>query len=851
MEAVNRFFNLRPGDFARGFPLFLYYFLIITFYMLGRNSRDSIFLNTFDRTMLPYADIAVAVLSSVLIAIYLRASRGGNLRNLQVGTLLVFSVMLPVLWWGLHIERLKSVTATYYVWVGICGILSISQVWMLANAVWTTRESKRLFGLLGSGGILGGIVAGFLTQSIVHQFGTDAILLFMAGLLVLSAPLVGLIWKQQAHEGSHDPEGEVPRNLRESARLVSQSPHLRAIAALILLGSVVTTVAGWQYKSIAKEAFAQKDQLTYFFGAVTAYTGILSLVAQLVLTAKLLRRFGVGLTLLILPVLLMAGSVAVLVWGTIWAATFLRSSDVVTRYSADTSAIQLLYLPVPANIKLQVKSFIDTVVWKVGDGLAGLTLLLFATKLRLTPREVSVVTIILIGAWIVSAVVARQQYVRTLRANIQSVRLRPGDISVPTLDHSTTNVLAEKLSSPHAKDVLYGLTLFEMGQRMQSHAAVRKLLVHPAAEVRCKAIAILDEAGDTSVRPQVAALLKDEDLGVRTEALRYLTRHDHVDPLAQIEQLEDFSSATVRSAAVAFLGRPGDGQNLDAAAMILDRMVQESGDGSRETRLEAARVLASMPDHFEDQLETLLGDSDAEVVKEALRAAGQRRRRRFVPLIIQQLSRPELRPDAVDSLVLFEDGVVGTLRDHLVDPRESMAIRQAIPEVLRKIGSASAAGALGDALLEPDLTLRFRVISALNKLQETTRDLVLDRQTVDAVMIAELMGHYRSYQILGTLGGVPDATLKTSMERELERIFRLMKLLSPSLDLKEAYAGAHSADAVMHANALEFLDNILSPELRTLIVPLIDSEVTVAERVKLADRFLGFSAASGGSPKPN
>ena len=206
----------------------------------------------------------------------------------------------------------------------------------------------------------------------------------------------------------------------------SQSPHLRAIAALILLGSVVTTVAGWQYKSIAKEAFAQKDQLTYFFGAVTAYTGIISLVAQLVLTAKLLRRFGVGLTLLILPVLLMAGSVAVLVWGTIWAATFLRSSDVVIRYSADTSAIQLLYLPVPANIKLQVKSFIDTVVWKVGDGLAGLTLLLFATKLRLTPREVSVVTIILIGAWIVSAVVARQQYVRTLRANIQSVRLRPG-----------------------------------------------------------------------------------------------------------------------------------------------------------------------------------------------------------------------------------------------------------------------------------------------------------------------------------------------------------------------------------------------------------------------------------------
>ena len=564
------------------------------------------------------------------------------------------------------------------------------------------------------------------------------------------------------------------------------------------------------------------------------------------LTAKLLRRFGVGLTLLILPVLLLAGSVDVLVWGTIWAATFLRSSDVVIRYSADTSAIQLLYLPVPANIKLQVKSFIDTVVWKVGDGLAGDALLLFAKRLGFTPREISVVTIALILAWIVSAVVARQQYVRTLRANIQGVHLHPADISVPTLDQSTTNVLAEKLSSAHAQDVLYALTLFEMGQRMQSHAAVRKLLAHPAPEVRRKAIAILDEAGDASVRPQVTALLRDEDLGVRTEALRYLTRHDRDDPLAHIEELGDFErDRAIRGGRVS--RRPGDAQNLDAAAMILDRMVQESGDGSRETRLEAARVLASMPDHFEDQLETLLGDSDAEVVKEELHAAGQRRRRRFVPVIIQQLSRPELRPDAVESLVLFEDGVVGTLRDHLVDPRESMAIRQAIrgaAQDRRRVRGRRARRRAARARSHASIPRHLRAQQA----QETTRDRARP-QTVDAVMIAELMGHYRSYQIMGTLGGVPDDTLKKSMNHELERIFRLMKLLSPSLDLKEAYAGAHSSDAIMHANALEFLDNILSPELRTLIVPLIDSEVTIAERVKLADRFLGFSAASGGSPK--
>jgi AAA family ATP:ADP antiporter len=382
-----------------------------------------------------------------------------------------------------------------------------------------------------------------------------------------------------------------------------------------------------------------------------------------------------------------------------------------------------------------------------------------------------------------------------------------------------------------------------MGQRMQSHSAVRKLLTHPSPRVRSKAIAILNGAGDVSVRAQMTGLLKDEDLEVRTEALRYLTRHDRVDPLAQIEQLGDFPSAAVRSAAVVFLSRPGESQNLDAAGLILDGMVRDAGAEGRDSRLEAARLLGSLPSQFEDRLGVLLKDPDPDVAREALQTAGVRGARRFVPAILERLGQPALREDAVAALAEFEDTIIGTLRDHLIDSRESLEVRQAIPEVLLRIGSTLAATVLGEALLEPDLTLRFRVIAALNKLQETRRDLVLDRQTIDAVMIAELMGHYRSYQLLGTQGGAPTEALKTSMAWELERIFRLMKLLSPTLDLKEAYAGARSSDAVMHANALEFLDNTLSPELRVLIVPLLDSEVTVAERVQLADRFLGFSAA--------
>jgi hypothetical protein len=137
--------------------------------------------------------------------------------------------------------------------------------------------------------------------------------------------------------------------------------------------------------------------------------------------------------------------------------------------------------------------------------------------------------------------------------------------------------------------------------------------------------------------------------------------------------------------------------------------------------------------------------------------------------------------------------------------------------------------------------LRSKVISGLNKLSEFQRNLTVDKHLVESAMTAEMMGHYRSYQLLGASNGNVDDALKQTMDEELERIFRLMKLLFPTLDLQNAYLGIQSSDPATHSNALEFLDNTLNPHLRARLVPLIDSEVSVPERIRLADRFLGFS----------
>jgi ATP/ADP translocase/HEAT repeat protein len=786
LSLINRLFNLRPGDFARGMPLFAYYFLIVTFYMIARVARDAIFLDHFTKEQLPYADMSVALLSAIVIAPYIRAGYRFTLRNLQIGSLLFFAANLVAFWWGLHFYESAWLAPVLYVWVGVCGILSIAQVWTLANFVCTTREAKRVFALLGSGGIIGGSTGGFLAKWIAERLGTDATLLFMAAFLILCTLLIRVIWNQRpapAEEEAASETQERPRNLIESFRLVMQSPHLLAIAALICLGSVVTTMGGWQLKAFAKDTLGHKDAVAAYLGAVAGYTGLLSLVAQLLITTKLLRRFGVGVGLLVLPLSLVAGSAAIIVWGSLRAAAFLRGSDGVFRYSIDTSALQLLYLPVPANIKVQVKSFIDTVIWKCGDGLAALTLLLFATTLRFSPREVSFVNLVLLLGWIAAALMARRQYVATLRSNIRQIRIHPDEESIPVLDQSTANVFAEKLNSNDVNEVMYALNLFDMSTKLEVQSAVRNLLEHPSPHVRKRAISILNKAGDETVRHRVTGLLRDNSLDVRTEALLYLSRYEKVDPLTYIEKLGDFADFSIRSAVSSFFMQPGESYNPEVAAMIIDGMVAD-------------------------------------------------------------LENPETASDAARTLALMEDMAVPALSKQLENPNASLELRRKIPGVLLEIGTPAAGAALAENLVQADAQLRSNTITSLNKLCAFRSDLVVDKQLIETAMVAEMMGHYRSYQILGAGNGNTDETLKRSMAEEVERIFRLMKLMYPSLDLQNAYLGIQSDDAVMHANALEFLDNTLSPQLRTRLVPLVDSEVTLEERVKLANRLLGFTVGA-------
>jgi len=848
---IERALNIHPGDLGRGTLLCACLFLVMTSYIAGKVAGAALFLAHFDARLLAYADISSALLVALVVAGYVIIARRVPLLSLLVGSMLFFASNCALFWFLAHYySSLKGLYPAFYIWIKVFGVLAPAQVWTLANYVLTTREAKRVFGMVGGGAIAGWIFAGFISKAAARTFGTESLLVGMALSLVISAGLVILIWRSgralvgEVHGGAGQHAETAPRNLAQSLQLVLSSPYLRAIAIVILVSSFVTTLTGWQFYAVAQQFLMKKDALAAFFGNFNFYAGILSLLFQLLLTTRFLRRFGLGPSLLALPTTVFLGSTGLLAFGTLGSAVALKGCDQVLRYSLDKSTTELLYLPLPAKVKLQGKWFIDTVIWRLGDGLSGLTVLIFATTLRLPARQISWIALLLISIWLVAVSIARKQYVATLKESISQHRVDVEQASTSVLDRSTAELLATRLTASDPKDILYALSLFEVERQRAVHPVVRSLLSHPSAEVRRKAIAIVSESGDKTAQPDIERLVRDPDLNVRTEALLYLAHHAHVDPLELMQDEGDFADFSVSSAVVAFLARPGETQILEAAQQILTTMVGEPGDGRQRHRVEAARLLGELPDCFDPLLSNLLADPDPAIAREAIHSVGKLRKRRLVPDLLDRLAHHELRAEAAKALGEFGDAIIGALRDHLGDSSVAVEARRQIPSIMVKIGTPAAANVLMENLLESDTTLRFRIISALNKLQRLHPEIETDTLMLETVLAAEILGHYRSYQILDKLGTAGSAeepiarALKESMQQELERIFRLLGLLYPHLDVHSAYVGLQSKSVSVHDNAVEFLENVLKPQLREMLVPLLDGKIPVSERARLAQRLV-------------
>ncbi len=850
---LRRFLDVRPGEGLPVLLTFLYIAVVVASYLLAKPIRNGLFLKQYGPYSLVYVYAAVPIALSLFVPLYTRAVARIGSRVLTAATLIFFASNVVLFWYAFHYRPFELLPAVFYVWVNCFGIIAPVQAWSFANSLFDTRQAKRLFGLIGAGASLGAITGGVLARFLVGPAGGTINLLLVLAMLILSAAAIVTFANYRIRRKKVTRLGRPSRQpFADALRQIAASPYLRLMAALVFLVAVVTQWTAFQLSLVADLQFGgDAEALTRFFGTFNFTIGTISFLIQLLVTGPVLRRFGIAVTVLLLPLSLGLGSTLILFVPGLFSVLITNAFDQGFRFSLDKATYELLYLPIAPQQRVPLKNFIDIIVNRIADGVGAL-LLGLATKgfafipgLGLGLRGTAAITVALISVWMGVAWRLRREYVRTIHDSIHRHRLDTERAASATIEKSAADALRAKLAAGDVSEVRYALGLLEVQQTRSWLPALRSLLSHHESDIRRRALSLLRASGDREIADRAVELLKDSDLGVRTEALLYLTREMHVDPLSQIQQLGDFEDFSIRAGMAAFLASPGPTQNAIAARTLIEGMVNEPGEAGARERQEAARLIALVPDGFLDLLSRLIKDEDEEVAREAIRSAKKIAREDLFEPLLSALERDNLTDEAAAALASCGNGIIPEVEERLRDENTPLEIRRELPTVLVRIGTAEAEQALIGSLLQADVTLRHRVIASLNKLRLLHPDVPLDPGTINLLLAAEIAGHYRSYQVLGPLKQRlkdDDQVLQAmehAMEQELDRIFRLMALLLPHVGLHDAYIGLRSSDELVRANSLELLDNVLEPELRQLLVPLLDSQVTVAERIALANRLVG------------
>lgn len=304
MTRFRSFLKLERGEELPVFLLFLYLTTALAAFVVAKAVRDSLFLKQFSAKSLPYAYIGVALVIGLVVSIYVRLASRIRQTTLICGTLVFFLFNVLLLWWGMRAQW-APIAAIFYIWTNIFGIIITVQVWTVASSTLDTRQARRLFPLIGSGGILGATLGGMIAAGGVGALGTDNLVLLLVLLLAVSVAIVQALSRRY---GTGDIErrptaGLAARqmNLGTVVRATIQSPYLRLIAILLMLSAIVSLVIDFQFKAIAQQSFASQDELTGFFGFFYFYVGISAFLLQFLAGPRLFERYGLRLTLLDLP----------------------------------------------------------------------------------------------------------------------------------------------------------------------------------------------------------------------------------------------------------------------------------------------------------------------------------------------------------------------------------------------------------------------------------------------------------------------------------------------------------------------------------------------------------------------
>lgn len=816
-NAIQRFGTDRE-EYTKIFLLFGYLFCIVSASTIGRTAADTLFLSRFDAGKLSLMYLPQA--AALLIAGFIFQKVCTRLRTDQL--VLAVITLVSVLTLGSRILvgfGFQWVFPVIYIGYDVFNFLMIVCFWQFATAVMDQRKAKRMIGLVGSGGIVGGIVSGFGLKLLVQPLGTVNLIFIYAGLQFLCLILVRFhlqrtkdrqqlfsiskapVKKQQktSRQGSEDKEG-----------LFKNVPHLKYVALMAGTLVISLTFIDYQFKVILRGTL-QNDALAGFMGSFYGFSGLLALFVQFFISGRLITRFGVMTAILVFPIALFAGSFSVLLMPVLAMAVMVKGSDKVLGDTIYSSVSQLIMFPISPEWRGRAKGFLDGVVRNGAKGVAAISLIVLSKWF--TVHQFSYFILTLIAVCIFAAIRIKAAYLKMLLATLQTREIDLLDTELDLMDPASIQVLIHALRSPEKQQAIYALRMLRSLEQFDLNPYVAELLRHPMEEVRTETLKYIQQTVPPEVEHELEPLLQSPNVKVKSNAIMALAAYGKDDQLEQITGFLEASEVKIKAAAIAGLIKYYGIEGMFQAVGTLKSLIES---GKEEERTAMASLFGKIGiASFYKPLIQLLQDKSTHVQKYALKSAAVLRVPELVIHLIPLLKQGETRQKAIEALSAYDEAIILPLLEPFLTAKEAILH---LPKVFERVGSQQAFDRMLQAYLLASNDLREKILESLVRMHAGLGR--ADTKLIESYVLQEASIYWKFVEHGNGFGEEEEfaevfEAVKQIKLHVLVRIFQLLSLIYDPKTVHAIEANWMGGDARQQANAAEVVDQLMQGVLRT------------------------------------
>ncbi len=418
--------SLRSARRRTALLFFNFMLIIMAIYQVKPASR-SLFIEWIGSEQFPYVWIGSAITMGIFIPFYHWVNRRFGRFRVVMGTYTAVTLIL-LGFEGALIYPHPATVVLFYLFVDVLGVILVEQFWSLCNSIYTTHEGRNWYGLVGTGGLIGGTIGGAGAAAVLHYTPLKTVDLLPAAAVIMVV-LLFMNWRM-GREGFYceiDGEGGSGKILKSAWPRLIRHPYLLMIAGLLLLSQIVAPVVEYQFLNVVAREIESQEMRTTFLSIFFGVLGFFSIIVNLGITPVVHRYLGVIPGLVMQPLVLAISSILFCFHPTLLIGAVAKICDRGLGNSINRTSRELLYVPIEPSLVFQAKTLIDMFGFRMFKVIGSFLILLFTRwfPVQLDLPQLSIFSVVACSLWILLVIKIRRHYQHLTRP-VRAIRSQAG-----------------------------------------------------------------------------------------------------------------------------------------------------------------------------------------------------------------------------------------------------------------------------------------------------------------------------------------------------------------------------------------------------------------------------------------